>query len=106
MNLQPTKNGNKTNGQPDGEKMEKNLKPCVHRPFQIRAYMDSWYMNQLLLTNQFKFSINIVKIIMKTKDRIIYNPIFAKEMWIMSIKDATKDQKSIISNRVDGFIIV
>ena len=62
------------------KKIENNLKPCVHRPFRIRAYMDSLDMDQLLLTNQFKFSINIVKIIMKTKDRIIYNPIFAKEM--------------------------
>ena len=88
------------------KKMEKNLKPCVHRPFQIVAYMDSWYMDQLLLTNQFKFSINIVKIIMKTKDRITYNPIFAKEMWILSIKDATKDQKSIISNWLSGFKII
>ena len=43
---------------------------------------------------------------MKTKDRITYNPIFAKEMWILSIKDATKDQKSIISNRVNGFKIM
>ena len=42
--------------------------------------MDSLDMDQLLLTNQFKFSINIVKIIMKTKDRITYNPIFGKEM--------------------------
>ena len=58
--------------------------------------MDSLDMDQLLLTNQFKFEINIVKIIMKTEDRIKYNPIFAKEMWILSIKDATKDQKSII----------
>ena len=68
--------------------------------------MDSLDMDQLLLTNQFKFSINIVKIIMKTKDRITYNPIFAKEMWIMSIKDALQDQKSIISNKINGFIIV
>ena len=62
--------------------------------------MDSLDMDHLLLTNQFKFSINIVKIIMKTKDRITYNPIFffqkKMEMWIMSIKYATKDQKSII----------
>ena len=68
--------------------------------------MDSLDMDQLLLTNQFKFSINIVKIIMKTKDRITYNPIFAKEMWIMSIKDATKDKKSIISNWLSGFKIM
>ena len=68
--------------------------------------MDSLDMDQLLLTNLFKFSINIVKIIMKIKDRITYNPIFAKEMWILSIKDALKYKKSIISNRVNGFIIV
>ena len=86
------------------EKRENNLKPCVHRPFQIVAYMDSWYMDQLLLTNLFKFSINIVKIIMKTKDRITYNPIFGKEMWILSIKDASKQKKSI--NWVNGYIIV
>ena len=86
--------------------MEKNLKPCVHRPFQIRAYMDSWDMDQLLLTNQLKFSINIVKIIMKTKDRITYNPIFAKEMCILSIKDASKYKKSIISNWLSGFKIM
>ena len=55
-------------------------------------------MNHLLLTNQFKFSINIVKIIMKIKDRITYNSIFAKEMCILSIKDASKYKKSIISN--------
>ena len=60
--------------------------------------MDSLNMDKLLLTNQFKFSKNILKIIMKTKDRITYNPIFAKEMCILSIKDATKDKKSIISN--------
>ena len=35
---------------------------------------------------------------MKTKDRITYNPIFAKEMCILSIKDASKYKKSIISN--------
>ena len=58
------------------EKRENNLKPCVHRPFRIRAYMDSLDMDQLLLSNLFKFSINIVKIIMKIKDRITYNPIF------------------------------
>ena len=55
-------------------------------------------MDQLLLTNQFKFSINIVKIIIKTKDRITYNTIFAKEMCILSIKDVSKYKKSIISN--------
>ena len=27
---------------------------------------------------------------MKTKDRITYNPIFGKEMYILSIKDASK----------------
>ena len=57
--------------------------------------MDSLDMDQLLLTNQFKFSINIVKIIMKTKHRIT---IFAKEMCILSIKDALQNKKSIISN--------
>ena len=76
MHLQPTKNGNKTNGQPGEKKSDKNLKPCVHKLFRIRAYMDSLDIDQLLLINQFKFSINIVKIIMKTKDRITYNPIF------------------------------
>ena len=35
---------------------------------------------------------------MKTKDRIKYNPIFANEMCILSIKDASKYKKSIISN--------
>ena len=49
------------------EKIGNNLKPCVHRPLIIRAYMDSLDMDQLLLINQFKFSINILKIIMKTK---------------------------------------
>ena len=41
--------------------------------------MDSLDMDQLLLTDQFKFSINILKIITKTKERITYNPIFAKK---------------------------
>ena len=80
------------------KKIAKNLKPCVHRPFRIREYMDSLNMDKLLLTNQFKFEKNIVKIIKKTKDRITYNPIFAKEMCILSIKDASKYKKSIISN--------
>ena len=80
MYLKPTKNGNKATGQPEGTKTDKNFKPCINRPLRIRAYMDSLHMDHLLLTNQFKFSINIVKIIMKTKDRITYNPIFAKEM--------------------------
>ena len=55
-------------------------------------------MDHLLLTNQFKFSISIVKIIMKTtlsESEIKYNPIFAKEMCILSIKDASKYKKSI-----------
>ena len=51
LHLQPTKNGNKTNGQPSGKKIDKNFKPCVHRPFRIRAYMDYWDMDQLSLTN-------------------------------------------------------
>ena len=77
MHLQPTKNGNKAKGKPPGTKTDNNFKPCVNRPFLIRAYMDSLDMDRLLFTNQFKFSINIVKIIMKTKHRIT---IFAKEM--------------------------
>ena len=77
LDIQPTKNGNKSKGQPPGTKPEKIFKPCINRPLRIRAYMDSLDMDNLLLTNQFKFSINIVKIIMKTKDRITYNPIFA-----------------------------
>ena len=80
------------------KKIAKNLKPCVHRPFRIREYMDSVNMDKLLLTNQLNLYANKDKIIMKTKDRIKYNPIFANEMCILSIKDATKDQKSIISN--------
>ena len=106
MHLQPTKNGNKAKGQPYGTKPENNVKPCINRPLIIVIYMDSLYMDHLLLTNQFKFSINIVKIIMKTKDRITYNPIFAKEMCILSIKDASKYKKSIISNWLKGFNIV
>ena len=98
MHLQPTKNGNKAKGQPEGTKTEKNFKPCINRPLRIRAYMDSLDMDQLLLTNQLNLYANKDKIIMKTKDRIKYNPIFANEMCILSIKDATKDQKSIISN--------
>ena len=43
---------------------------------------------------------------MKTKDRITYNPIFAKEMYILSIKDASKKNKSINSNLVNRYIIV
>ena len=62
-----TKNGNKAKEQPLGTKPEKNFKSCVNRPFIIRAYMDSLDMDKLLLTNQLKFSINIVKIIIKTK---------------------------------------
>jgi len=109
--LKPTKNGNKAKGQPEGTKSGNNFKPCINRPniitsLRIRAYMDSLDMDHLLLTNQFKFSINIVKIIMKTKDRIKYNPIFAKEMCILSIKDATKDKKSRISNWLSGFKII
>ena len=88
------------------EKIDNNFKPCVHRPFLIRAYMDYWDMYQLLLTNQCKFSINIVKIIIKTKDRITYNTIFAKEMCILSIKDASKYKKSIISNWLSEFKIM
>ena len=53
-------------------------------------------MDQLLLTNLLKLEVNIAKIMMKTKDRITYNPIFAKEMCILSIKDATKQKNSII----------
>ena len=106
MHIQPTKNGNKAKGQPDGTKTENNFKPCVNRPFLIRAYMYSLDMDHLLFTNQLKFLINIAKFIMKTKDRITYNPIFAKEMWILSIKDATKDQKSKISNWLSGFKIM
>ena len=108
MYLKPTKNGNKAKAQPDGTKTEKkdNFKPCINRPFRIRAYMDSLHRDHLLFTNQLKFSINIVKIIMKTKDIIKYNPIFAHEMCILSIKDATKDKKSIISNWLSGFKIM
>ena len=104
MYLKPTKNGNKEKGQPPGIKTENNVKPCINRPLIIVTYMDSLDMDHLLLTNQFKFSINIVKIIMKTKDRITYNPIFGKEMLILSIKDASKQKKSI--NWVNGYIIV
>ena len=32
--------------------------------------MDSWDMDQLLLTNLFKFEVNIFKIMIKAKDRI------------------------------------
>ena len=105
MYLQPTKNGNKAKGQPEGTKRENKFSrgPCINRrniitSLRIRGYMDFFDMHHLLLTNQFKFSINIVKIIMKTKDRITYNPIFAKKMCILSIKDASKYKKSIISN--------
>ena len=49
-------------------------------------------MDQLLLTNLLKLEVNITKIMMKTKDRITYNPIFGKEMCILSIKDATKQK--------------
>ena len=98
MHIKPTKNANKAKAQPPGTKIENNVKPCINRPLIIVTYMDSLDMDHLLLTDQLKFSINIVKIIMKTKDRITYNPIFAKEMCILSIKDATKYQKSIISN--------
>ena len=98
MHIQPTKNGNKAKGQPYGTKTENNFKPCINRPLRIRAYMDSLDMDHLLFTNQLKFLINIAKFIMKTKDRITYNPIFAKEMCILSIKDASKYKKSIISN--------
>ena len=106
MHLQPTKNGNKAKGQPYVTKTENNFKPCINRPFLIRAYMDSLDMDHLLCINQLKFSINIAKFIMKTKYRITYNPIFAKEMWILSIKDALQDQKSIISNWLSGFKIM
>ena len=51
------------------KKSEKNFKktegPCVNRPFRIRAYMDSSDVDQLLLTNLFKFEVNIFKIMMK-----------------------------------------
>ena len=106
MHLQPTKKGNKAKGQPYGTKTENNFKPCINRPFRIRAYMDSLDINHLLFTNQLKFLINIAKFIMKTKDRITYNPIFAKEMCILSIKDASKKNKPINSNLVNGYIIV
>ena len=106
MYLQPTKNGNKPKGQPDGTKTENNFKPCVNRPFRIIPYMDSLDMDHLLFINQLKFSINIVKIIMKTKDIIRYNTIFGKEMWILSIKDASKQKKSFISNWLSGFKIM
>ena len=43
---------------------------------------------------------------MKTKDIIRYNTIFGKEMWILSIKDASKQKKSIISNWLSGFKIM
>ena len=74
MHIQPTKNGNKAKGQPYGTKTENNFKPCINRPFLIRAYMDSLDMDHLLFINQLKFSINIVKIIMKTKHRITILP--------------------------------
>ena len=110
MHLKPTKNGNKTNGQSSGKKIDKNFKttegPCVNRPFRIRAYMDSSDVNQLLLTNQLKFSINIFKIIMKTKHRIKYKPIFVNEMCILSIKDASKNKKSMILIWLSGFKII
>ena len=72
MYLKPTKIGNKAKAQPDGTKTEKkdNFKPCINRPFRIRAYMECSYVDQLLLTNLFKFEVNIFKILMKTKDRI------------------------------------
>ena len=68
--------------------------------------MDSWDMDHLLITNLLNLYENKAKIMMKTKDRITYNPIFGKEMWILSIKDATKDQKSKISNWLSGFKIM
>ena len=58
--------------------------------------MDSSHVYHLLITNLLKFEINIVKIIMKTNNRITYNPNFGKKMWILSIKDASKQKKSII----------
>ena len=68
--------------------------------------MDSLHMDQLLLINQFKFSINILKIIMKTKEIITYNSIFGKEMCILSIKDASKYKKAINTNWVNWYILV
>ena len=60
--------------------------------------MDSLDMDQLLLTNLLKLEVNIAKIMMKTKDRIKYNLLFANEMCILSIKDATKYNKAINTN--------
>ena len=101
MHIQPTKNGNKAKGQPYGTKTENNFKPCINRPFLIRAYMDSLDMDHVLLTNL--FNLYEAKIMMKTKNRIT---IFAKEMCILSIKDASKYKKSINSNWFNRFIIV
>ena len=111
MYLKPTKNGNKAKGQPAGTKSEKNFKPCINRPnivtpLRIEAYMDSSHVDHLLITNLLNLYANKTKIMMKTKDRITYNPIFAKEMCILSIKDASKYKKSIISNWLKGFNIV
>ena len=93
MYLKPTKIGNKAKGQPLGTKADKNFKPCINRPLRIRAYMDSLDMDHLLLTNL--FNLYEAKIMMKTKNRIT---IFAKEMCILSIKDASKYKKSINTN--------
>ena len=68
--------------------------------------MDSLYMDHLLLTNLLNLYANKAKIMMKTKNRITQNPNFAKEMCILSIKDASKYKKSIISNWLKGFNIV
>ena len=101
MYLKPTKNGNKAKGKPLGIKAENNFKPCINRPLRITAYMYSLDMDHLLLTNL--FNLYEAKIMMKTKNRIT---IFAKEMCILSIKDASKYKKAINKNWVNWYIFV
>ena len=101
MYLKYTKNGNKATGQPAIAIREKNFKLCLNRPnivtpLRIIAYMDSSHVYHLLITNLLKFEINIVKIIMKTKNRITYNPNFGKKKCEYCLLKTLQNKKSLL----------